>query len=117
LISPLTATPSGATTGDVSVYWPTEDGWPYQDGRPEAADPNGELDDDLLSVRLPAAHLLDHLDPLEREVIAAHYGLSGPARSMKQLHADLGLPRAELRTVLGSGLAKLRAELSDPPLP
>jgi hypothetical protein len=53
---------------------------------------------------------------MEREVIAARYGLGQPRRSMKQLHADLGLPGAELRAVIGSGLAKLRAELSDPPL-
>ena len=100
----------------MSVYWPTEDGWPYADGGPEVADPEAEPDDDLLCLRLPAAHLFDHLAPMEREVIAAHYGLGRPPRSMKQLHADLGMPREELRAVLGSGLAKLRAELSDPPL-
>jgi hypothetical protein len=101
----------------VSVYWPTDDGWPYHDEGPELADPDAELDEDLLSLRLPAAHLLDHLDPVEQQVIAAHYGLAGPPRSMKQLHMDLGMPRAELRAALGSGLAKLRAELSDPLLP
>jgi hypothetical protein len=30
---------------------------------------------------------------------------------MKQLHAEMGLPRAELRDALGTGLAKLRTEL------
>ena len=51
-------------------------------------------------------------DPLERQIITAHYGLDGqPARSMKQLHADLGVPRADLRQALGTGLAKLRSEL------
>jgi hypothetical protein len=31
---------------------------------------------------------------------------------MKQLHADLGLPRQDIRIALGSGLAKLRNHLS-----
>ena len=97
----------------MSVYWPTDDGWPYPDSAPDFVDPAGELDDDLLSVRAPALHLLDRLDPLEQKVIAAHYGLQGPARTMKQLHTDLGLPRSDLRMALGSGLAKLRQQLSD----
>jgi DNA-directed RNA polymerase specialized sigma24 family protein len=101
----------------VSAFWQTDDGWPYADGGRELADPAGEPDEDLLSVRLPPGHLLDHLDPTEREVIAARYGLGRPSRSIEQLQADLGMPHAELRAVLGSGLAKLRAELSDPPLP
>jgi hypothetical protein len=96
----------------VPTYWPTDDGWPYQDSGPEVEDPDGQLDDDLLSLRVPAVHLLDRLDPLERQVIAAHYGLDGPARTMKQLHADLGMARADLRDVLGTGLAKLRTQLS-----
>jgi Sigma-70, region 4 len=96
----------------VPTYWPTDDGWPYQDSGPEVEDPDGQLDDDLLSLRVPAVHLLDRLNPLERQVIAAHYGLDGPARTMKQLHADLGIPRADLRDVLGTGLAKLRTQLS-----
>src|SRR6202521_2779873 len=96
----------------VTSYWPTEDGWPYRDSGPELEDPDAELDDDLLSIRVPALHLLDRLNPLERQVIAAHYGLSGPPRTMKQLHADLGIPRADLRDALGSGLTKLRSQLS-----
>jgi hypothetical protein len=100
----------------MSVYWQTDDGWPYADSGWELADPDGEPDADLLSVRLPPGHLLDHLDPMEREVIAARYGLGQPRRSIKQLHTDLGLLPTELQAVIGSGLAKLRAELSDPPL-
>jgi DNA-directed RNA polymerase sigma subunit (sigma70/sigma32) len=57
-------------------------------------------------------HLFDDLDPLERRVIDSRFGLEGqPVRSMKQLHADLGVPRADLRQALGSGLAKLRNHL------
>jgi DNA-directed RNA polymerase sigma subunit (sigma70/sigma32) len=96
----------------VPTYWPTDDGWPYLDSGPELEDHDAEFDDDLLSIRVPAAHLLDRLDPLERQVIAAHYGLNGPARTMKQLHADLGMSRSDLRDALGSGLAKLRTQLS-----
>ena len=96
----------------MSSYWATDDGWPYADSARELADPDSEVDDDLLNVRVPGSHLLDQLDPLEREVISAHYGLAGPARSMKELHSELGLPRDELRGALGSGLAKLRARLN-----
>jgi DNA-directed RNA polymerase sigma subunit (sigma70/sigma32) len=96
----------------VASYWATDDGWPYRDAEPDVEDPAGTFDDDLLSIRLPATRLLDRLDPLERQVIAAHYGLDGPARSMKQLRADMGLPQAELRQALGSGLVKLRTQLS-----
>lgn len=95
----------------MSSYWPTDEGWPYADTTGEMADPASEVDDDLLNLRLPATHLFDRLDPLERQVITAHYGLGEPPRSMKELRSDLGLPRAELRGVLGSGLAKLRAQL------
>jgi DNA-directed RNA polymerase sigma subunit (sigma70/sigma32) len=96
----------------MTAYWPTDDGWPYQDSGPEPADLDSEIDEDLLSVRLPAAHLLDHLDPIERQVIAAHYGLNGPSRTMSQLHTELGLSRADLAKALRSGLAKLRSQLS-----
>jgi hypothetical protein len=96
----------------VASYWATDDGWPYRDTEPDVEDPAGIFDDDLLSIRMPAARLLNRLDPLERQVIAAHYGLDGPARSMKQLRADMGLPQAELRKALGSGLVKLRTQLS-----
>jgi DNA-directed RNA polymerase sigma subunit (sigma70/sigma32) len=96
----------------VTTYWPTEDGWPYQDTGPEPEDPDAEVDEDLLSVRLPSTHLLDQLEPLERQVIAAHYGIDGPPRTMKQLQAEFGIRRADLRIVLGTGLAKLRTQLS-----
>ena len=94
-------------------YWPTEDGWPYQDDRPGEIDLGASVDDDVLSLNLERG-LLDDLNPLERHVIESHYGLHGvPARSMKQLRADLGVPRADLRSALGSGLAKLRTHLND----
>jgi DNA-directed RNA polymerase sigma subunit (sigma70/sigma32) len=48
---------------------------------------------------------------LERTVISARFGLSGqPVRSMKQLHGDLNLPRADIGQALGTGLAKLRRQ-------
>jgi DNA-directed RNA polymerase sigma subunit (sigma70/sigma32) len=97
----------------MSSYWPTEDGWPYADSEREWADAEAaELDDDLISLKAPPPHLFDDLDPLERQVIASRFGLEGrPVRSMKQLHLDLGVPRADLREALGSGLAKLRSHL------
>ncbi|HZQ28798.1 MAG TPA: hypothetical protein VFA94_13965 [Acidimicrobiales bacterium] len=96
-----------------SFLWPAEDGWPYPDSGVEMVDLAAETDDDLLSLRVPPPHLFDELDPVERRIITSHYGLDGqPARTMKQLHSDLGMTRADLRDALGSGLAKLRAHLA-----
>ena len=95
----------------MSSYWPTDDGWPYPDGVAEPEDLDFDLDEDLVSVRARWPHLLDGLEPLERTVIGARFGLDGlPARSMKQLHADLGMPRDRLGQALGSGLAKIRQQ-------
>jgi DNA-directed RNA polymerase sigma subunit (sigma70/sigma32) len=95
----------------MTSYWPTEDGWPYQDDPRGEVDLGAAVDDDVLSISVERT-LLDGLDPLEREVIEQHYGLLGGApQSMKQLHTSLGVPRADLRSALGSGLAKLRSHL------
>jgi DNA-directed RNA polymerase sigma subunit (sigma70/sigma32) len=96
-----------------TFLWPTEDGWPYPDPGGEVADLDGEADDDLLNLTAMPSHLFDGLNPLEREVVAARFGLAGhPQRSMRELIGDTGVPRAELREALGSGLAKLRVHLS-----
>lgn len=97
--------------------WPSEDGWPYPDPEArdatEVADPDFEVDEDLLSVRIPPPHLFDDLDPTERAVVSARFGIGGtPIRSMKELRADLGLARADVRSALESGLAKLRSHLA-----
>jgi DNA-directed RNA polymerase sigma subunit (sigma70/sigma32) len=95
-----------------SFFWPSDEGWPYPDTVGETIDLDATTDDDALSIRAAPAQLFDHLDPLERAVITAHYGLEGKdPRTMKELHAEMGLPRAELRDALGTGLAKLRTEL------
>jgi len=96
----------------MSSFWPTDDGWPYADVEREESDPTADFDDDLFNLRASAAHLLDDLDPLERQVIESRFGLGGaPVRSMKELHDDTGLTRADLRQALGSGLGKLRTHL------
>jgi DNA-directed RNA polymerase sigma subunit (sigma70/sigma32) len=98
----------------MSSFVPPEDGWPYPDGDRDASDPEADVDDDLLSLRIPSAHVLDGLDPVEHTVITARYGLDGrPPRSMKEIHAELGLSRAELRLIMGSALEKLRSRLQD----
>jgi DNA-directed RNA polymerase sigma subunit (sigma70/sigma32) len=95
-----------------AFVWPSDDGWPYPDSDGERVDAIDDIDDDILSLRARPAHLFDGLDPLERDVIVGRYGLGGAApRSMKELHNDQGLPRADLRAALGSGLAKLRVQL------
>ena len=91
--------------------WASEDGWPYPDALGDLVEVGGEVDDDLLSVRADR-HLFDSLNGLEREVVAARFGLAGHEfRSMKQLCGDLGLPRHDVKMALGSGLAKLRTHL------
>jgi DNA-directed RNA polymerase sigma subunit (sigma70/sigma32) len=93
--------------------WPADDGWPYPDSEKDLVDPDGWLDDDAVALRASPLRL-DALDPLERQVIVAHYGIDGtPPRSMKQLHHDLDLPRADIRAALAAGLAKLRTEFRD----
>jgi DNA-directed RNA polymerase sigma subunit (sigma70/sigma32) len=96
----------------VSTFWATEDGWPYPDALQDWVDLDSESDDDLLNLRIPPRHLFDDLEPLERTVIDARFGLAGaPMRTMKELLVDTGLPREDLRQALGSGLAKLKLQL------
>ena len=96
-----------------TFIWPAEDGWPYPDTGPEVVDLDADVDDDLLSLRAESSHLLDELEPLERRVIAALYGLGGrPTRSFQQLHDEWGVADDDLRSALGSGLGKLRTHLA-----
>lgn len=96
-----------------TFVWPAEDGWPYPDQDVDRADPSAEPDDDLLSLRVPSPHLLDDLDPLEKEVIAARFGLNGHRmRSVHQLCGDTGNTPQAINAALGSGLAKLRTSLA-----
>src|SRR4051794_26081452 len=99
--------------GSVSTFWATEDGWPYPDALEDWVDLASESDDELLNLRIPPRNLYSDLNPLEREVIDARFGLHGtPLRSMKELLQDTGLPREDLRQALGSGLEKLRIHLA-----
>lgn len=94
------------------TLWAVEDGWPYPDSLGDFVDLAGEADDDLLSVTVDT-HLLDSLDPIEREVVSAQFGLRGHAvRTVAELHDDLGLPDVAIQSALGSGLEKLRHHLS-----
>lgn len=100
-------------------FWPSDEGWPYPDldaeehVRDEPADPDSDTDDDLISLHAAAPHLFDGLSALERRVITARFGLDGGApRTMREIQRQLGLPRADLRTALGDGLAKLRVRVS-----
>jgi DNA-directed RNA polymerase sigma subunit (sigma70/sigma32) len=96
-----------------SYLWPNDDGWPYPDADRDLADEAADVDDDILALRAAPPQLFADLDPLERAVITSRFGLQGaPQRTMKQLHYDLGVPRADLREALGSALAKLRSNLS-----
>ena len=95
-----------------SYVWPAEDGWPYPDPTGDMVDVDCDVDDDLVTVAADA-HLLDGLDPLEREVLCARFGLRGHlVRSMDELHEALGVALADLEAALDSGLAKVRVHLS-----
>ena len=94
-----------------TFVWPAEDGWPYPDPESDTVDVESGLDDDLVSL-VCDRHVFDRLDPLERTVIESRFGLHGtPIRTLKELHRQLGVPREDLRSAMGSALAKLRAEL------
>lgn len=96
-----------------SFLWPNEDGWPYPDGADDTESLDGAIDDDAMVLKAAPPHLFDELDPLEMRVVSSHYGLDGsPPRSMKELHNDLGMSKADVRDTLAGGLAKLRARLS-----
>lgn len=96
-----------------SYLWP-EDGWPYPDSKAELPDLDSNIDEDAMVLRGLGPRLFELLDPLERQVITAHYGLDGsPPRTMKELHHEMGLSRADLREALASGLAKLRSSLAE----
>jgi DNA-directed RNA polymerase sigma subunit (sigma70/sigma32) len=91
--------------------WPSDEGWPYDDGDGSATDTT-EFDDDLVSLHAAAPHLFDDLEPVERQVVTARFGLDGnPVRSLKELQRELGMPRQDLRTAYADGLAKLRQHL------
>lgn len=69
-------------------------------------------DDDLVALHAFAPHMFDDLDPLERAVVAARFGVNGvPVRSMRELRDELDLPTSRLREALGSGLSKIRSHL------
>jgi DNA-directed RNA polymerase sigma subunit (sigma70/sigma32) len=98
--------------------WPSDEGWPYPDGDAaesfceELVDVDTLTDDDLVSLHAAGGHLLECLNPVERQVVTGRYGLDGaPPRSMRELQQDLGLPRAELRLALGGALTKLRTRV------
>jgi DNA-directed RNA polymerase sigma subunit (sigma70/sigma32) len=77
-------------------------------------DLDSNVDEDALVLRSLGPRLFEFLDPLERQVITARYGLDGaPARTLKELHHEMGMSRADLRDVLAGGLAKLRDGLSE----
>lgn len=95
-----------------SYLWPGEEGWPYPDAEGEDVAFDELYDEDALALRAAPPHLFDALEPIERRVVTTHYGLDGsPPRSMKELHNDLGMTRAEVRDALAGGLAKLRSRL------
>lgn len=100
-----------------STYiWPSEDGWPYPDDATPGGDPALVFDDlvdaDALLIEARGSALLEGLTDLERTVVTAHYGLDGSEpRSVKDLHVELDLTRAQVRDALVSALEKLRLVL------
>lgn len=97
----------------MNAFMPAEDGWPYPDSAVEDVDFSAEADDDLLSIQNASPQLYSSLDPLERQVLGARFGIGGaPIRSVKQLCNDLHVPRSVVHHALGTGLTKIRLRLS-----
>ena len=94
--------------------WRDDEGWPYVDAGGDVPDRAAEPDWDLLALHAQAPKLLNCLEPLERTVLTARFGLDHRApRSMKEIRRDTGLDNDQLRAAFGSGIAKLRAEMSE----
>jgi len=106
-----------------TYLWPGDHGWPEAetDDQPDdgllewVEDPDAELDEDVLCLHAPPPHLWDELDDLERQVVAARFGLDGrvQGRTFDQLHDELGLSTHQVHRILDSGLAKLRHRLAE----
>lgn len=58
--------------------------------------------------------LADQLDERERAVIRAHYGLGGPAQTLKEIGGTLGLTAERARQIEVAALTKLREALAQP---
>lgn len=97
-----------------AFVWPSEDGWPYPDVEADLADPTvAAEDDDRLCFQISGRRVLGGLNPVERQVITARFGLDGRGiRSFEQIHAAMGVSPAQAADAMGSGLAKLRRSLA-----
>jgi DNA-directed RNA polymerase sigma subunit (sigma70/sigma32) len=95
----------------------SEDGWPYGDDGDDAEqfepiDLRSYADDDLVALHALPTHALTGLTDMERLVVSARFGLDGHApRTLRELHAELGMSRARVRHTLADGLDKLRGVL------
>ncbi len=110
---------TGSLTWITDEMWPSDEGWPYPDDDAgidlldDAADPEGEVDDDLVSLHAAAPRLFHCLSELERRVVVARLGLDGSTpRSMRELRDELHVPLAEVRDALAGAMVKLRAGLA-----
>jgi hypothetical protein len=97
-----------------TFLWPGDPGWPAPeaDDEPDVEDPAADLDIDAICLHAAGPHVFDDLTDLERTVVACHYGLRPPERSIEQLHDELHLPSSLLRHELDTALWKLRAHLT-----
>ena len=98
-----------------TFLWPGDTEWPAveADDGPDPEDPTGDLDMDAICLHAAGTHVFDDLTELERTVVARHYGLQPPERTIEQLHDDLHLPSDQVRHELDSALWKLRAHYAN----
>src|SRR5205823_3461043 len=89
---------TGSLTWITDDSWPSDEGWPYPDSDAELdtldelPDVEADVDDDIINLHALSPHLFDGMDPLERAVVTARFGLDGgPPRSMRQIQHSLGL--------------------------
>jgi RNA polymerase primary sigma factor len=75
------------------------------------------FDEVLDGIEVAEVHeLAERLDGRERDVIRAHYGLTGPARTLEQIGGSLGLTAERASQIEVGALGRLRAALERPDL-
>jgi RNA polymerase sigma factor (sigma-70 family) len=98
--------PFGADDGSAGTFGET------------VADPGAESEYDqvLDAMEIQAVRrLADDLDPRERAVLSAHYGLGRTPQTLNEIGSDLGLTAERIRQIEKEALDKLREAVLNPP--
>jgi len=81
-------------------------------------DPGAEQEYERIISRLEIEQVRDltkTLTPREREILYAHHGIEGPAKSLRAIGEALGISAERVRQIEAESLQKLRDAMLDPP--